>query len=137
MAAYGRRMPELRLLAVPGVVALSALIGIVLTDSLPLGTSALASKQLASALGDRADRVLTWTHPAFGWYAGRTQAEQFRRFQDAPVGALVVYDSEYGPAFIKPRRLRRLGYVPVRSETVGGQTVALWQRRARHERAPR
>ena len=133
MFLYGRRFPELRLIAVAGIVVMSAVVGVALTDSLPLNGGALASKRLASSLGDRADDVLAWTHPAFGWYAGRTRDEQFRRFQDAPVGSLVVYDSEYGPAFIKQRRLRRLGFVPVQTEMIGGETVALWQRRAGRE----
>lgn len=130
MLAYRKRVPELRFLGVAAIVAMSALVGVALTNSLPLSGGALASKRLASSLGDRVDDVLAWTHPAFGWYSGRTRDEQFKRFQDAPVGSLVVYDSEYGPAFIRQQRLRRLGYVSVQAETAGGGTVALWQRRA-------
>jgi hypothetical protein len=132
--AYRARPVELRLIAVTGTVAISLLVGLALTDPLPLGGGAVATKRLVTAIGPRADDVLAWTHPAFGWFADRTQDDRFRRFQDAPVGSYVVWDSEYGPALIPRRRLERLGYVVVQTEDAGGERVGLWQRAGRARR---
>jgi hypothetical protein len=128
-AWWARGSAQLRSFLACGTVVLVALAAVVLVDPLPLGGGALASRRLVASLGPRADEVLLWTHPAFGWYADRVRDDRRRGFGDVPDGGLVVYDSEYGPAFVRPRRLARLGYRKVQQATIGGETVALWRRR--------
>jgi hypothetical protein len=123
-----RRLPELRTVATAGAVTLAALAGLSLTHPLPLGGGALASKRLGESLGYRTGKVMAWTDPAFGWYSRRLTDDRFQGYPSVPVGSYVVRDSELGDLSVTERRLRRLGFVPVRNERAGDVVVTLWQR---------
>jgi hypothetical protein len=111
------------------VIAAAVLAMIAILRPLPLQGSPKLSKDLSARLGARANNVVLWTDPAFGWFSGRGHAPRLDRPGTVPRGKLLLWESDIGGRYVvSEARLRRLGFRPIASSSSDGVRQILWRR---------